>query len=157
VTTFAKCYPSTHPRHSYGIDSLFILMQPEISFQVHEIPVRGPPGTPRWKIREAFKAVGQPYEHNEPPHMPVAWWFIRPVDINTDNLLRGHVTEDDADGNPVERGYEVVPWWLPNNGNNTVSSDNDKSGDDESGDKDDESEDKDDESSNAEVEEEEEA
>jgi len=44
VTTFAKCYPSSHPRHSYGVDSLFILMQPEISFSVHEIPVRGPPG-----------------------------------------------------------------------------------------------------------------
>ena len=150
VTTFAQCYPSSHPRYSYGQQSLFILMQPEISFSsfplsspffllllyfrclfpcfpfifcfsflfifsdipqisfsVHEIPVRGPPGkilnyihihihfyslllssslpfsfpimfcylifilgTPRWNIREAFKAVGQPYEHNEPPHMP---------------------------------------------------------------------------------------
>jgi hypothetical protein len=47
----------------------------------------------------------------------VAWWFVRPVDINTENLLRGHVTEDDEDGNPVERGYEVVPWWLPNGTN----------------------------------------
>lgn len=113
ITTFAYCYPSTHPRHSYGLDSLFVLMQPEISFAVHEIPIRGTPGTPRWKIREAFKEIGQPYEHNEPRHMPVAWWFVRPIDINTENLMRGHVTEDDENGEPVERGYDVIPWWQP--------------------------------------------
>lgn len=98
-------------------------MQPEISFAVHDIPVRGPPGTPRWKIREAFKAIGQPYEHNEPPHMPVAWWFVRPVEINTEKLMQGHVTQDDEEGNPVERGYDVVPWWLPSNNITSLSND----------------------------------
>ncbi len=126
--------------------------------------MRGTPGTPRYKIREAFKAVGMPYEHNEPRDMPgcslvfslslvhlplfyipfpsikspalpssrfpprirpplihpfatntliaVAWWFVRPININTEKLLLGHVTQDDENGDPIERGYDVVNWWT---------------------------------------------
>jgi len=114
VTTFAPCYPATHPRHSYGVESTFILMQPEVTFFVHKIPLRGTPGTARWKIREAFKATGQPYEHNEPRHMPVASWFVRPLETNREKLMAGHVTEDNEFGEPVERGYDIVHWWEDN-------------------------------------------
>jgi len=89
-------------------------MQPEVSFYVHKIALRGIPGTARWKIREAFKAIGQPYEHNEPRQTPVAWWFVRPIETNYEKLMAGHVTEDDENGEPVERGYMNVPWWEEN-------------------------------------------
>jgi len=100
VTTFAPCYSSSHPRYAYGATSTFILMQPEISFLVHKIPIDGKPGTPRFIIREAFKELGQPYEHHEPREIPVASWFVRPLEIKANGQ---HKKPKD--------GFEIVPWW----------------------------------------------
>jgi len=108
ITTFAPCYPVTHPRHSYGVNSLFILMQPEVSFAVHDIPVDSPVGSIRWKIQEAFKAIGQPYDHDQPKHTTVAWWFVRPLE----NFLNGHGTETQEKGKKhVDGGNSTMPWW----------------------------------------------
>jgi len=109
LTTFAPCYPRSHPRHTYGVESTFLLFQPEISFARRKIPTQAAPKNIRWKIRRNFAAKGQAYTHHEPPWSPVASWFVRPIDI-------GHAEdmEEDLETWPEDRGYDIIKWWEDN-------------------------------------------
>lgn len=135
LTTFAPCYGKDHPRYAYGSPSAWLLLQPETSFYTHRIPVKGWPKNIRWRIRQSFARKGQAYEHNEPPEMPVAWWFVRPLDVNQEELRKkypeyslapaeelvigeedgyeGEVDPDDVWPEEDKKGYTSVPWWKP--------------------------------------------
>jgi len=51
------------------------------------------------------------YEHNEPPDMPVAWWFVRPRNINQEELKKKYPEYTLAKQEELvigeEDGYEV--------------------------------------------------
>lgn len=137
LTTFAPCYGSDHPRYGYESPSAWLLLQPETSFEIHKIPIKGWPKNIRWRIRQNFARKGQMYEHNEPPDMPVAWWFVRPRNINQEELKKkypeyslakpeelvigeedgyeGEVDPDDTWPEEEKKGYTSVPWWRPPN------------------------------------------
>lgn len=38
ISSFSPIYPSSHPRYTYGSNSVFILFQPELSFATHNLP-----------------------------------------------------------------------------------------------------------------------
>lgn len=100
ITTFAPFYPSTHPRFSFGAQNCYILMQPELSFALHDLPSMSletnwdEPQTVRDKIRCAFRDAGRPT-------------FI-PESISSPMILEILT--------PVEKDGTVPKWWLSANG-----------------------------------------
>lgn len=87
VTTFAPCYGIDSSRHSYGADSVFILLQPEYSFLNHDIPADTPdtnweaPMTIRDRIRKSFRTAGQSYTIPCTTHYPAAEHIVPPTKI----------------------------------------------------------------------------
>ena len=93
ITTFAPCYPSTHPRYAFHSDACFILFQPEISFAQHDLPSDTihtnwiHPKTVRDQVRVAFKERGQGYLVRDTVSYPMVWDIVRPLD-KTDNFVK---------------------------------------------------------------------
>ncbi|XP_060071417.1 uncharacterized protein LOC132551308 [Ylistrum balloti] len=85
ITTFAPFYPDTNSRYSFGAQGCFILLQPEISFALHNLPPDTPhtnwdePKSVRDKIRIAFRDAGREYEIPTSLFRPVAWDIVRPL------------------------------------------------------------------------------
>jgi hypothetical protein len=87
VTTFAPCYPATHPRYGFGSQSTFIYLQPEYSFKHHRIPSNSKQHSIRHHIRARFAARGQAYYSPDfldrpmpdKADSPIAPLFVKPV------------------------------------------------------------------------------
>lgn len=98
ITTFAPFYPETNARFAFGAENGFILLQPELSFALHNLPPDTPhtnwdhPQTVRDKIRVAFRNAGREYPIPSSLFMPLAWEMVRPL----------------CNGGPV------VKWWEKN-------------------------------------------
>lgn len=96
VTTFAPFYPTSSPRRSLDPDWSFVLLQPEVSFARHDLPLdHGDNGDDdvrrdvRDRIRAAFREAGKPYRVPECPSVSVmAHEVVRPF-----NELEGDVVE----------------------------------------------------------------
>lgn len=89
VISFAPFYDADSPRETYGLDSAFILFQPEGSFIESRIPRGGGKPATRESIRRRFAEHGKPYDGElvrQPFEAPryvkplrlsdpeVAWW-----------------------------------------------------------------------------------
>ena len=107
VTTFAPCYPITHSRYAHGTGRAFVLLQPELSFVRHRLPVDTAhtnwdvPQTIRDKARVAFWRAGRPYVIPKTTNYPPAEHIVKPF-------------KDD--------GTTVVRWWEEKDNNGGGSS-----------------------------------
>lgn len=99
ITTFSACYPETSSRYAFGAaaDSCFVLLQPELSFLLHNLPSDTPhtnwlnPKTVRDKIRTRYRDAGRGYYIPSSVSYPCAELIVPPLDWNDD----------------------VVKWWIP--------------------------------------------
>lgn len=84
VTTFAPCYDTSHSRYAFGLESTFILFQPEFSFGYHNIPPPNDkrPNNIRAKIRRNFDDHGRHYHREESGVYPVAPLYVKPLLYN---------------------------------------------------------------------------
>ncbi|XP_052713399.1 uncharacterized protein LOC128187182 [Crassostrea angulata] len=95
ITTFAPFYPATNSRYAFGCDNCFILLQPELSFALHDLSWDTPetnydnPTSERDRIRCAYRDAGRPYVVPRDITQPMAWDMIKPL------------TEHDP----------IVQWW----------------------------------------------
>ncbi|XP_021356615.1 uncharacterized protein LOC110452419 isoform X2 [Mizuhopecten yessoensis] len=95
ITTFAPFYPDANARFAFGGNNGFILLQPELSFALHNLPPDTPftnwdrPKTVRDRIRVAFRDAGREYEIPSSLFRPLAWDMVR----------------------PLQNGGPVVRWW----------------------------------------------
>ena len=97
ITTFAPCYPITSSRYAFGSDRAFLLLQPVLSFERHDLPEDTPhtdwsePKTSRDKTRKAFDKAGRRYHIPNTTNYPMAEHIVKPI-------------RDD--------GVSVVRWWV---------------------------------------------
>ncbi|MFG2637075.1 hypothetical protein ACGFX8_24970 [Streptomyces sp. NPDC048362] len=87
VVSFAPCYPDTSPRHTYGDQRTYFLLQPASTFERHAKAI----DRQRVGINRAFAAVGRPYDArlaNVENDMFKAVMPIAPIDRH-------------------------IPWWSP--------------------------------------------
>jgi len=95
LTTFSSCYNSNSSRYTYGVNSGFLLLQPEFSFAWKDIGFDtattnwDDPQTMRDKIRVEFKKNGQEYEIPNTIHYPASHHVVKPMNL----------------------GDPVVEWW----------------------------------------------
>lgn len=93
VTSFAPCYPASHPRHMFprkGLNetSCFVLLQPEQAFLQRNISPDSAetnwdaPRTERDRIRVAFRDAGRPYVVPESVHFPTAHYIVPAVPVD---------------------------------------------------------------------------
>ena len=103
VTTFAPCYGPTSSRFAHGAasgKSCFVLLQPEYSFLIHDLPADTPhtnweaPENIRDRIRISFKRAGQAYAIPSTVHYPPAEHIVK----------------------PLEEGLAVIEWWKKGDG-----------------------------------------
>ncbi|KAJ8319788.1 hypothetical protein KUTeg_001375, partial [Tegillarca granosa] len=84
ITTFAPFYPESHSRYAFGCKNCYILMQPEISFALHDLPPDTPetnwdkPVTIRDRIRIAYRNAGRPYCMKDAYFNPMSWDVVKP-------------------------------------------------------------------------------
>ena len=99
ITTFFPGYDETHSRHAFGIeDSAFVLFQPEISFNFHNLPeddtVREEHefdlSNIRHAIRRNFMQAGRKY------HIPESVFYE-----NSHHIVK-----------PLDYHGDVVRWWT---------------------------------------------
>lgn len=81
LSTFAPCYPAEHPRHSPLADVVFLLFQPEYSFDLHIPEPAGHPSIDLLKqsIRSAFRGAGRPYDHAISVGPLQAHKYVKPI------------------------------------------------------------------------------
>jgi GTPase SAR1 family protein len=86
VTTFAPCYPVTSSRYAFGTGRAFLLLQPELSFLRHKLPLDTPhtaweePVTIRDKTRVAFRQAGREYSiPSDTTLYPAAEHIVKPL------------------------------------------------------------------------------
>lgn len=85
ITTFAPFYPESHSRYAFGCKNCYILMQPEISFALHDLPPDTPetnwdkPVTIRDRIRIAYRNAGRPYCMKDAYFNPMSWDVVKPI------------------------------------------------------------------------------
>eukprot|EP01124_Arcella_intermedia_P001110 TRINITY_DN10600_c0_g1_i1.p1 TRINITY_DN10600_c0_g1~~TRINITY_DN10600_c0_g1_i1.p1 ORF type:complete len:320 (-),score=43.87 TRINITY_DN10600_c0_g1_i1:38-997(-) len=99
ITSFAPCYPSTHPRYPWDssreFDSCWVLLQPEWSFGHHNIgpdhPWDDTKLTQRQKIRCKFRDAGRPYYVPPSRFYPMAPMVVPPLELNG----------------------KFIEWWIP--------------------------------------------
>lgn len=95
ITSFGPFYPETNSRYAFGCKSCFILLQPELSFALHDLSWDTPdtnydnPTSERDRIRCAYMDAGRPYIVPRDITQPMAWDMIKPL------------TEHDP----------IVQWW----------------------------------------------
>ena len=95
VTTFAGFYPETNSRYAFGTGNAFILIQPELSFALHDLSPDTSetnfehPVTERDRIRKSYRDAGRGYRIPEDIRQPMAWDIVKPL--------------HDSDG--------IVEWW----------------------------------------------
>lgn len=99
IITFAPCYPENHSRYSYGSDNVFILLQPEFSFNNQNIPRGSSPKKIRDAVRKNFNRENQDY-YNE---------------LIIDNNL-----EAPRYVKPISNYDEPIKWWVKNENINLV-------------------------------------
>jgi hypothetical protein len=86
VTTFSPCYDVHHPRHTFGVEDTFVLLQPYHSFLLHGIGHDTPhtsweqPITSRDRIRVRFRDAGRPYPIPPSTLCPAAFSICYPLD-----------------------------------------------------------------------------
>lgn len=90
VPTFAPFYKPNHPRYSYQPGSVFILFQPDTSFDRHKITSKNPKrGDITRRIKEGFEARGFSYDVSLVAGSPKALRYIKPINF----------------------GQEPIRWW----------------------------------------------
>ena len=100
ITTFARCYPKTSSRYSFGSPHIFVLFQPEISFLNHGLPKDTPhtnwtnPQTVRDKARVAYKTAGREYHIPTTTTYSVADHVVKPLVDDGNSVIRWWVNED---------------------------------------------------------------
>lgn len=93
ITTFGPFYPETNSRYAFGCENCFILLQPELSFALHDLTLDTPktnydsPVTERDRIRCAYMKAGRPYVVPSDLTQPMAWDMIKPI-TNDDTLIQ---------------------------------------------------------------------
>ena len=98
ATTFAPCYPKTSSRYTFGCKHAFVLLQPEISFLLHNLPPDTPhteweePLTIRDKTRVAFRNALRPYHIPSTTRYAMAEHIVKPLE---------------------DSGQSIVRWWIP--------------------------------------------
>ncbi|XP_061162480.1 uncharacterized protein LOC133171705 [Saccostrea echinata] len=96
ITTFGPFYPKTNSRYAFGCENCFILLQPELSFALHDLSPSSSetsyenPTTERDRIRCAYSKAGRPYIIPRDITQPMAWDMIKPI------------ADDDA----------IIQWWT---------------------------------------------
>jgi len=98
VTTFAPCYPASSSRYAFNTGRAFVLLQPEVSFLRHNLPIDTPvtlepPKTIRDKTRLAFRDAGRSYHIPDTTKYPPAEHIVKPI-------------HDD--------GKTIIRWWVDN-------------------------------------------
>lgn len=98
ITTFAPCYPCSHPRYQFDAypDSCFVLFQPEESFYRHDLPPDRPRSATFWdspadirdRIRVNFRKHGREYRIPESTSYPPAEFIVAPLAPLTDPPVR---------------------------------------------------------------------
>jgi len=94
VTTFAPCYPSKSSRFAFGTGRAFLLLQPELSFLRHKLPVDTPhtnweePKTVRDKTRVAFRKAGREYYIPDTIKYPAAEHIVKPLTDKEGAVIR---------------------------------------------------------------------
>ena len=86
VVSFAPCYPETSPRHTYGDQRTYFLLQPASAFERHARAI----DRQRAGINRAFAAVGRPYDARLANLENDMFKAVMPID-------------------PIDRH---VPWWA---------------------------------------------
>lgn len=95
ITTFGPFYSESNSRYAFGSENCFILLQPELSFALHDLSPDTPetnydnPITERERIRCAYRNAGRPYIIPRDITQPMAWDMIKPI------------TDHD----------EIIHWW----------------------------------------------
>ncbi|KAK3105295.1 hypothetical protein FSP39_021790, partial [Pinctada imbricata] len=85
ITTFASFYPESNSRYSFGCENSFILLQPELSFALHDLSPDTPetnfehPVTERDRIRKCYRDAGRGYRIPKDIRQPMAWDIVKPV------------------------------------------------------------------------------
>lgn len=93
IIVFAPCYAKSSSRYGFGCENVFVLLQPQSSFEHHKIPRGYELGLLRARIRSAFHSVGADYDTGTlaaimngpleavrfikpltPDDPPVQWW-----------------------------------------------------------------------------------
>jgi small GTP-binding protein len=96
VTTFAPCYPATSSRFAFGCGRAFVLLQPELSFARHDLPLDTAhtnweePKNIRDETRIAFRKAGKGYHIPTTTKYPMAEHIVKPL---------------------YDDGQNVVHWW----------------------------------------------
>lgn len=89
VSTFAPCYPKSHPRYNFGTQATFLFLQPEFSLKRHGI-IRGTKATEKIgkSIRKIFAENKRDYDHLSIMESPFeAVRYLKPVTYS-DNLWK---------------------------------------------------------------------
>jgi hypothetical protein len=93
ITTFGPFYPETNSRYAFGCENCFILLQPELSFALHDLSPDTTetnydnPTTERDRIRCAYRNAGRPYIVPADLTQPMAWDMIKPI-TNEDPIIQ---------------------------------------------------------------------
>ncbi|MCI4046620.1 hypothetical protein [Streptomyces sp. TRM75563] len=90
LVSFAPCYPETSPRHTYGDQRIYFLLQPASTFDRNARSI----DRKRAGIHRAFAAVGKPYDARL---------------ANVENDMFKAVM-------PIESLGDHIPWWVPEGG-----------------------------------------
>jgi len=96
VTSFAPCYPHHSSRYMFKSNpsSSFVLLQPESSFLLHQLPSDTPhtnwaaPQTIRDRIRAGFRKHGREYEIPDSVSYPPAHHIVKPLDWKNDTIVQ---------------------------------------------------------------------
>uniref|UniRef100_A0A0G4H782 ADP-ribosylation factor n=1 Tax=Chromera velia CCMP2878 TaxID=1169474 RepID=A0A0G4H782_9ALVE len=89
ITSFAPCYPKSHPRYAHGSADGWVLLQPDISFARRGIPDTHDNVVVQ-RVRAAFADAGASYSMPPTVRFPTATQIVRPL--------------SDSD--------KPVKWWL---------------------------------------------